>query len=118
MRGPIDVTVEVANEGTSRADGVRVVMSSDGTPLAEREVGPIEEGSNVTVTFRWKPTVGRHTLTFSVLSDTPEMDLDNNELEHLRTIEDASDEGPGFGLLMVVMALAAVVVGSMSRRRR
>ena len=113
---PRQVTVQVSNDGTSAAGNVTVVMKVDGEEVGREVVDVLEEGSFHTVTFEWKPTPGKHTVTFEVYSDAAEADLVNNQLTHLRTVEDDPDEGPGFGLPLALIALAGLLVVARLRR--
>jgi uncharacterized membrane protein len=111
------VTIQIANKGSSPAENVNVVMLEDDKELGREVVGTLEEGSIATVTFQWTPTQGKHTLTYRVSTDVPEADYENNELNHIRTVDDDPPAYRGLGMWAVLLALACVVVAARVRRK-
>ncbi len=114
---PTHVTIQITNKGSSPAENVNVVMLDNDKELGREVVGTLVEGSIATVTFQWTPTPGKHTLTYRISTDVKEADYDNNELDHIKTVDDDTLAQDGFGMLAVVLALACVVVAARVRRK-
>ena len=107
---PTLVTIHVANEGSFSAENVNVVMLEDGKELGREVVTTMNEGSIASVTFQWTPTPGKHTLTFRVSNDVPESDHDNNELDHIRTVDGEPSAQKGTGIWAVLLVLVVILV--------
>jgi len=104
------VTVEVANRGTSDALNATVVMMDGEKEVDRRVVGTLAPGGAANVTFRWDPSPGRHKLTYQVTADGMDADGDDNTLVHERTVGGDERSQPGFGPVMLLVALACVAV--------
>jgi len=111
----IHVTIQIANDGSFRAENVEVVMMEDGKELGRELVETLDEGSIATVIFQWTPSAGKHTLTYQVSTDVSETDYENNELVHRRTVED-DEPVPGFGRWAVLLVIVCVVIATRFRR--
>jgi hypothetical protein len=115
---PTLITIQVANVGTFPAENVNVVMLEDGKELDRETVSQLNEGSNANVTFQWTPTPGKYTLTFGVSSDVPESDYDNNELDHIRTVDGEPSVHSGNGIWVVLLVIVGVLVALLIYRVR
>jgi uncharacterized membrane protein len=106
---PSQITVRVTNDGTYAAENVNVVLLENDKEVGREVLRTITKGSNATASFTWVPTPGKHTLTYQISNDIPEMLYDNNVLVHHKTVTD-DNLIPGFGMWMVLLALAGMVV--------
>ena len=114
---PTHITIKIANKGSSPAENVNVVMLVDDVELDREVVRTLNEDSFATVTFQWTPSPGKHTLTYQVSTSVMEADYDNNQLDHVRTVDDVSTADTGFMILAVFLVVACVVVALLLRRK-
>jgi uncharacterized membrane protein len=114
---PTQITVRVTNDGTYAAEDVNVVLYEGDKEVGREVLRTITKGSNATASFTWVPTPGKHTLTYEISNDIPELLYDNNQLVHKKTVED-DDRIPGFGMWAALLALVGVVAALNVRRRR
>jgi uncharacterized membrane protein len=113
----VQITVRVTNDGTYASENVNVVLK-DGQKEVGREVlRTITKGSNATASFTWVPTVGTHRLTYEISNDIPEISLENNVLEHTKTISEDKSL-PGFDALAMVIVLVIVIIVGLIQRVR
>jgi uncharacterized membrane protein len=114
---PVQITVRVTNDGTFSAENINVVLKDGKTEVGREVLRTITKQSNATASFTWVPKPGKHKLTFEISNDIPELSLENNVLEHTKTVTE-DKPFPGFEGVFMVMALAIVALGAMIRRRR
>jgi uncharacterized membrane protein len=111
------ITVEITNDGSSTAKNVTVVMLVDNKEWGRTIFETVEPDYNYSITFEWVPSPGKYTLTYRVFSDSKETEYDNNELDHVKTVEGDPPNQAGFGMLLVLMAIACLVIIARVRRR-
>jgi uncharacterized membrane protein len=113
----VQITVRVVNDGTFSAENVNVVLKQGSKEVGREVLRTITKGSNATASFTWVPTAGKHKLTYEISNDIPELTLENNILEHSKSVSE--DSGiPGFGGVGLLVAFAAIALAAFFRRRR
>ena len=114
------VTVKVFNQGEVNVENVTIRFYEGGTILGTERLSRMPSNSNKTATFTWVPKDGRHGITFKVDPDNTlvETDEKNNLVKETVTVYKSSDILPGFEPLLVIVALAAVALMFVRRRRQ
>ena len=115
---PCVITVRIQNDGNFAAENV-VVMLKDGSREVGREfITTVTESSNATASFTWVPTGGRHTLTYTITNDVPEVTMENNVVTNSKTVQ-AEKQIPGPSAAIVMLAMLLVVaIAALARVRR
>jgi uncharacterized membrane protein len=113
---PVQITVRVTNDGTFASENVNVVLKDRQKEVGREVLRTITKGSNATASFTWVPTAGKHRLIFEITNDIPEISLENNILEHTKTVSEKS-EFPGFPGSLTILAMLGVVFLAYYRRR-
>jgi uncharacterized membrane protein len=115
---PCVIQVRIQNDGSFAAENV-VVMLKDGNREVGREfITTVTEDSNATASFTWVPTGGKHTLTYIISNDIPEISLENNVLTASKSVQ-AEKQIPGASASVVMLAMLVVVaIAALARVRR
>jgi hypothetical protein len=102
------------------AENVTVRFFDGKKVLGSETLDKVPAGSNLTAVFSWTPTYGKHSLKFMV-------DPDNMINETIKTDNQVKDDFvfikpasfiPGFGLALLVAAMAGAAALLVRRRRR
>ncbi len=129
---PYSITISVANTGEADAEDIMVRFEvTDQTTLITytywEEISKLAAGKNDTVTFTWTPTDYKNEYFFAFDVDpddnVTESDDSNNGWDLnadsgyiFKTAKKPSKGGPGFGLLLAIMALAGACMVLYKRR--
>ena len=114
---PVQITVRIQNDGTYSAEDVVVVMKDGNREVGRELISWVTKDSNATASFTWVPTAGKHTVTYQVSNDIPEISLDNNIQTQQRNVSGKSSI-PAFDPVVSMLALAAVAIALAARRLR
>ncbi|MFC1961581.1 CARDB domain-containing protein [Chloroflexota bacterium] len=80
----VTFTIDIENQGSSRADSFQIDCYTDGVYLISATIDPIDPGTTVTKTFTFTAESGSHDI--KVVADTLQTITESNETNNERTV--------------------------------